>query len=153
MLKAKTPTTAVLLGLAVAVLVALAFTLVNEAGAAAKPPLPVPWESNTWRSPLGYVYCIYNGRTVRCMVTSGKLFGFTLVVGKRRAWQGDYDSVPCPACSTLRWPDKRMRVLPWGRYYDAGSYRCTSRRVGMICVNRRNSHGFHLALTRHAETW
>jgi hypothetical protein len=124
-----------------------------EAATASSPPLPVAWESNTWRSPLGYTYCIYNGRTVRCMTTSGKTFGFTLVIGKRRAWQGDYDSVPCPACGTLSYPAKRMRVLPWGRYYDAGPYRCTSRRVGMICVNRRNGHGFHLSLTRHAETW
>jgi hypothetical protein len=113
-----------------------------------KPSVPASWESNKWRSPLGYMHCAYNGRTVRCMTTSGKNpghEGYTLVVGYRRAWQGDYDSVTYDPAG--------MPVLRWGSHHDFGRYRCVSRRVGMICVNRWNGHGFHLSLTQHADRW
>ena len=118
--------------------------------------VPATWKGNRWRSQKGYYYCIYNGRTVRCMTTVGEDPsdpGYTLVIGKRRAWQGQWDSVPCPACGTLNWPDKRMRILRWGSYKDFGRYRCTARRIGMICVNRLNGHGFGLSVTHYSDMW
>jgi hypothetical protein len=37
------------------------------------------------------------------------------------------------------------RVLAYGGSRTLGRFRCTSKRSGMRCVNRRNGHGFRLA--------
>jgi hypothetical protein len=37
------------------------------------------------------------------------------------------------------------KVLPYGRSRSLGRFRCTSKKSGMRCVNRRNGHGFLLA--------
>lgn len=40
-------------------------------------------------------------------------------------------------------------VLAYGQSRTEGRYRCTSRRSGMRCVNRRNGHGFVVSRERY----
>lgn len=40
------------------------------------------------------------------------------------------------------------RTLPYGDSISRGRFRCTSRKSGMRCVNRRNGHGFKLSRER-----
>ena len=40
------------------------------------------------------------------------------------------------------------RTLGYGESIRRGRFRCTSRRTGMRCVNRRNGHGFALSRER-----
>jgi hypothetical protein len=138
------------------VLPMLAFTAAGATAAGTKPctvepcptAVPASWKANAWRSQLGYTHCAYDGRTVRCMTTSGKHAGRTLVVGRRRAWRGEPGSVTYSPAG--------LPILRWGSYHDFGPYRCTARRTGMTCVNtRRRSvalHGFSTTL-RFSYTW
>ncbi|HEV7845067.1 MAG TPA: DUF6636 domain-containing protein [Thermoleophilaceae bacterium] len=40
------------------------------------------------------------------------------------------------------------KALPYGESIERGRFRCTSRRAGMRCVNKRTHHGFGLSRQR-----
>lgn len=103
-----------------------------------------------FRSPSGNITCWIDTRFARCDIdehdwkpppkpASCQLaYGFGLSVGKRG--RGDF---VC-AGGTAGDPS-RARTLPYGKSIRRGRYRCTSRRSGIGCVNRRTRHGFKLS--------
>jgi hypothetical protein len=108
-----------------------------------------------FRTPSGNITCLAGtgaSAFLRCDIRSGlnpeprttcelDWTGLTMVPGRR----------PRPTCAgdTVAFP--RRPVLAYGRSWQRGSFRCTSRRTALTC-RTTNGHGFELARARW-RTW
>jgi hypothetical protein len=101
------------------------------------------WSSNTWHSPTGNIRCKFTRsvRVVACGVLNEGATIYLGINGKPRIAYDDavYDIPAGPA-------------LPYGSYWSAVGFRCTSFSDRMQCVGVYSDHGFWLNRTNY-RTW
>jgi hypothetical protein len=104
-----------------------------------------------FQSPSGNIGCVLDRHGVRCDIAERDWkpppkpdwceldWGQGIALGRHGRAE-----IVCAGDTTLH----AEQVLAYGDALRRGRFRCTSKRSGMRCVNRRNDHGFVLSRQR-----